>query len=82
VDALGGVRLLSQRSDINPRQIGLHGRSQGAWLVELVAAQTSAAFVITEVGGGVAPWQQETHSVEARIRADGFPADQIREALN
>src|SRR6266849_6497704 len=59
-DALAAVRYLKSRPEINPRQIGLWGISQGSWIVALAASRSKdVAFVITVAGDGVSPTQQE-----------------------
>ena len=66
-DALAGVELLKSRTDINRKQIGLWGLSQGAWLVELAASQSKdIAFIIAVSGGGVNPEFQEIKRTESR----------------
>ena len=82
-DVLAGVQFLKQRKDINSKQIGLYGCSQGAWIIELAASHSKdVAFLIPEVGGGVPVWQQASYAVGAQMRADGYPEDQISEAMD
>lgn len=81
-DALSGVELLKKRKDINPKQIGLWGISQGAWLVELAASRsTDIAFIIPVSGGGVNPEIQQVKWTELQMRADGFSEEDIQQAV-
>ena len=81
-DALAGVRFLSGRSDINRKQIGLWGPSQGGFL-SIVAASHSkdVAFAINYSGMIVPAWKQDLYRVEAEARADGLSSDEIAEAV-
>src|SRR5215475_1593442 len=47
-DVLAGVRYLKTRADINPKQIGLRGVSQGGWIAPIAAARSKEiAFLVT-----------------------------------
>lgn len=82
-DALASIQLLKGRRDINPKQIGLLGISQGGWLTPLAASLSKdVAFIIPIVGAAVTPTQQEQMRVELYMRADGFPEDDIEEAVS
>ena len=81
-DLLAGVRLLKNRRDINPRQIGVRGFSQGGWIASLAAARSKdVAFIhyISASGGGTIE-EQDTASLLAKMRADGFSEADIEEA--
>jgi pimeloyl-ACP methyl ester carboxylesterase len=81
-DALAGVELLRRRADINYRQIGLHGTSQGGWIAPLAASRSRAvAFLILVSAPAITPAQTELQSVEANVRAQGFAADQVSAAV-
>ena len=81
-DALGGVRLLQRRSEINPKQTGLYGRSHGGMVVPLAASLSNdVAFIINVSGAGVSPYQQMTYQAEAEMRRDGFSESDIAEAV-
>jgi pimeloyl-ACP methyl ester carboxylesterase len=81
-DALAGVELLRRRADINYRQIGLHGTSQGGWIAPLAASRSRAvAFLILVSAPAITPAQTELQSVEANVRARGFAADQASAAV-
>lgn len=82
-DMLAGVRLLKNRSDINPKQIGVRGASEGGWVSPLAAARSNGdvAFVISISAGALAVEGQENRRVEIQMRGDGFSESEIREAL-
>ena len=82
-DALAGLELLKNRPDINPRQIGLWGISQGGWLVGLAASRsTNVAFIIGVSGPGITPEAQGAFMVEHRMKAAGVSESDLREALS
>lgn len=81
-DLLAGVRLLKSRRDINPRQIGVRGFSQGGWIASLAAARSrDVAFImyISASGAGTIE-EQDTASLLAKMRGDGFSEAEIEEA--
>jgi dienelactone hydrolase len=73
--------MLRQRKDIDPKRIGIWGISEGGMIAPQVAAQTDIAFIVSVSGDVVRGDQQEIDRVELQLRADGFPEDQIREAV-
>lgn len=81
-DALAGVQLLLNRTDINPKKIGLWGLSQGGWLAPLAASRSnSISFVIVVSGGGVTPAEQELYDDEVKLRDKGFSEGEIKQAI-
>lgn len=69
-DALAGVRTLKLRADINPKQIGVSGFSQGGYVSPLAAARSSdVAFVIVGSAPGITPDEQNDFNVENALRA-------------
>ncbi len=81
-DALSGIHYLQSRKEINPKQVGLYGRSQGGIIAPLAAALSNdVAFVINVSGTGVAPYLQVTYQAEAQMRHDGFSEAEIAEAI-
>jgi dienelactone hydrolase len=81
-DAVATVEYLRKRADIDARDIGLWGHSQGGW-VSLVAASQSRAisFVIDHSGMMLPAWQQDLYRVGAEARADGVAEDDIARAV-
>jgi pimeloyl-ACP methyl ester carboxylesterase len=81
-DALAALRFAQGREDIDARQIGVWGASQGGWIGPLVASQSSAVtFVISQSGSGVSPEEQELYRSEAWLQADGVRQAEIRKAM-
>lgn len=83
-DATGAVRYLRARPDVaDPRRIGLWGLSQGAWIAPLAADRIDGiAFLVLVSGGGVTPARQELYDDEVRLRARGFSAAEIEQAMS
>jgi dienelactone hydrolase len=64
-DALAGVRALKLRADINPKQIGVSGFSQGGYVSPLAATRSrDVAFVIVGSAPGITPDEQNDFNVE------------------
>ena len=80
-DALAGVELLKKRDDIDVRQIGLWGHSEGGWVAPIAAAQSKdVAFVISFSGPGVTYAEVNKYADATRLRARGFSEADISEA--
>ncbi len=81
-DAVATVEYLRRRPDVDARNIGLWGHSQGGW-VSLVAASQSRAisFVIDHSGMLLPAWQQELYRVGAEARADGVIDEDVARAV-
>jgi pimeloyl-ACP methyl ester carboxylesterase len=80
-DALAAVELLKNRDDIDSRQIGLWGHSEGGWVAPIAAAQSKdVAFVISFSGPGVTYAELNKYADATRLRAHGFSETDIREA--
>lgn len=65
-DVRAAVRFLRTRSDIDPKQVGLLGHSEGAMLASMVAADSDAAFVVMLAGPGV-PGEQLLYTQAAQL---------------
>jgi pimeloyl-ACP methyl ester carboxylesterase len=80
-DALAGLGLLKNRPDINPRQIGLWGMSQGGYVVPLAASHCAdVAFIISMAGPGVTPEAQTAYCAEHWMKAEGYSKADVNEA--
>jgi len=80
-DGLAAVALLKARADINPKQIGVWGLSQGGWLGPLAASQSNdVAFVVAVSGPGVSPGEQMIFYYGNQLRARGFGGRDVDEA--
>src|SRR6266853_5872220 len=81
VDALAAVTLLKTRDDIDVRQIGLWGHSEGGWVAPIAAAQSKdVAYVISFSGPGVTYAEVNKYADANRLRAHGFSDADIRTA--
>jgi len=81
-DALAGVAFLKSRKDINPKQIGVWGFSQGATIAPYAASRSKdVAFVIMMGGGGIAGAEAEKNEQLATMRKRGLSDEEIKEAL-
>lgn len=76
-DGLAGLGLLQGRDDINSRQIGLLGGSQGGWIGPLMAARSDdVAFVISFSGPGVTPHEQNLYSFRNWLPETGITEEE------
>ena len=82
-EALAGIHYLQSRSQVNPKRVGLYGRSHGGIVAPLAASVSNdIAFIINISGAGVPPYQQVTYQAEAQMRRDGFSETDIAEAVS
>lgn len=80
-DVLAAVVLLKGRSDIDARDIGLWGGSQGSGVAARAAAQSEGiAFLISVSGGGINYEELATYQNANRLRAQGYSEQEIRDA--
>jgi alpha-beta hydrolase superfamily lysophospholipase len=80
-DGLAGLAFLKTRGDINPKQIGVRGISQGGWLGPLAASRSKdIAFVIAVSGPGVSPGEQMIFYYGNQLRAGGLADRDVEEA--
>jgi uncharacterized protein len=81
-DALAGVKFLKGRPDLNSKQTGLWGVSQGGWLVALAAAcSPDVSFIISQSGPGCTVEEQDVFNNGNRVRVDGFSEAEIKQAV-
>lgn len=72
-DALAGVEYLKGRPDIDPKQIGLFGHSQGAWVVPNAASRSKdVAFVIAGAASGLTGPENVLYEIDGELRYAGF----------
>ena len=80
-DGLAAIQFLKSRRDIDPKQIGVWGLSQGGWLGPLAASRSAdVAFVIAVSGPGVSPGQQMVFYYANELRARGMRESEVQEA--
>ena len=81
-DALAAVELLKKRDDIDVRQIGLWGHSEGGWVAPIAAAQSKdVSFIISFSGPGVTYAEVNKYAGATRLRARGFSEADISQAI-
>lgn len=81
-DAISGIHMLQTRPDINPKEIGIYGHSQGGSIAPFVASKSSdVAFVIGAAGGGVPMYEAEVNSLTNQTREKGISGDDLAEAI-
>jgi pimeloyl-ACP methyl ester carboxylesterase len=80
-DGLAAVELLRARKEVNRRQIGVWGVSQGGWLGPLAASRSpDVAFVIAVSGPGVSPGEQMIFYYANELRSQSFSDSEIAAA--
>lgn len=82
-EVMAGIRFLQSRDDIDSGRIGLWGISQGGWVIPLVASRwADVAFIIPVSAPGITPAEQDVYFIKAQLLADGFPEEQVRDAVS
>lgn len=78
-DARSGVEYLKSRKEINSRQIGLIGHSEGGLIAPMVASQTSdVAFIVLMAGTGVNGEEILYRQTDLIARASGVPDETVK----
>ena len=81
-DAVAAVHKLQRHPAIDPKQVGLFGASRGGWHAPLAASLSKdIAFLVLFVAPAVTPEEQEANRIEHTMRADGYPEEAIRKAV-
>lgn len=81
-DVIASIETLRIRSEIDPAKIGLYASSQGGWIAPIVAARSrSVAFLVCAACPATNLTAQEIIRTEAELRADGFSATEIQNAV-
>ena len=81
-DGVAAIHFLRARNDIDPKQIGLWGTSEGGWTAPMAASQVKGlAFLIIVSGGPLTPEEQGAYSIANRLRLSGSSDQSIDEAL-
>jgi pimeloyl-ACP methyl ester carboxylesterase len=80
-DGLAAIEFLQHRADVDSKQIGVWGLSQGGWLGPLAASQSkTVAFVIAVSGPGVSPGEQMIFYYANQLRSRNIQESDIAEA--
>ena len=81
-DASAAVDFLLKHEQINPRQIGLCGHSEGGLIAPMVAGmREDLAFIVLMAAPGVSGPEIVKSQSEAMLRAMKMPEDQIRQEM-
>lgn len=81
-DGAAAFDLLKTIPRVDPQRIGFYGISQGGWLAPMAAVmRPDAAFQVIVSSSAVSPARQMDYAAETQLRAAGFPAEDIRQAL-
>jgi len=82
-DALAGIEFLKTRPEINKRQIGVSGHSQGGWIAPLTSTiSKDVAFVMASAASGVSPDKQSIYHRANVMREMGFSEREIKIATD
>ena len=82
-DVLAGLEYLKSREEINPKQIGLIGHSEGGIIAPMVAVQSSdVAFIILMAGTGLTGEDILYLQTELIARAEGVSDEVIAKNLS
>lgn len=72
-DALAGVSWLRQRTDVDPRRIGLSGGSQAGWIIAIAASQSGdVAFAALQSGPAMSVGRQRAYAA-LTVNGDRVP---------
>jgi len=72
-DLLAGVAYLRTRADIDPKQIGLYGHSEGGWVAPEAAARSKdVAFIIAGAASGLPRQENIIYEIDGDMRWAGF----------
>lgn len=82
-DALAALRLLAQRTEIDRRQIGLWGVSEGGWVLPIAAAAApqEVAFLIVVSTTAESPAEQVRFEVGQSVERAGHGRDTAERAM-
>lgn len=77
-DLAAGVEAMRLRFDVNPREIGVFGLSQGGWVAPLANTMTDGIRHLVLVGApGTTPARQEIQRAVKVLSAEGYPAADV-----
>jgi pimeloyl-ACP methyl ester carboxylesterase len=80
-DALAGLRALKERKEINARQMGIVGHSQGGWIAPLaVTMSKDVAFIIVSAASALNAAEQSIFHRENVMREAGVSEQNIARA--
>jgi pimeloyl-ACP methyl ester carboxylesterase len=82
-EVMAAVRYLQSRPDIQADAIGLHGNSQGSWVIARAAAYypEEVAFIISVSGAAIPVSEQQIFSIQTQSAAAGLSQQDIDKAV-
>jgi pimeloyl-ACP methyl ester carboxylesterase len=81
-DALASVEWLKTREEINPKKIGLHGHSQGGWVVPEAASRSKdVAFIIAGAASGWDTFKNGEYEVRSNAADANLSQSEMEQAL-
>ena len=81
-EALTAIWFLQQRTDIDPRRIGLWGQSQGGNVASIAAGLSGeVAFIVATSPAGITLTEIQVTGLERQMRTDGVAQEQIEAAV-
>ena len=82
-DALAVVDILAAQVEIDPREVGFYGYSQGGWIGPEAASRSSAVAFMVLVGAcAVTPADQMRYATATALRAAGYGDAEVDQALS
>lgn len=82
-DALSAVEYLKSRKEINSKQIGIIGHSEGGMVTPIAATNSNdVAFIVLLAGPGVSGKDIIIRQTELILKANGTPDDEIKKDIN
>jgi len=81
-DYISAVELLKSFKEVNDKQIGIFGHSQGGTISPLVASKSNdISFIIANAATGDTLYKQDLYRVENNLKQNDFTADEISDAM-
>lgn len=81
-DIQAAITRLKLRPDVDVKNLGIWGMSQGGWIAPLAASQSvDVAFVIAVSAPAVSPAEQMDYSARFELYENGFSQDDITQML-
>lgn len=82
-DVLAGIAYLKTRKEIDPRQIGLIGHSEGGMIAPMAVNQSNdVAFIVSMAGPGVSGLELLKKQNAVILKASGLPVEQYNALIS
>ena len=82
LDIVSAMKFLERHPAINKNKIGVYGVSQGGWIASRVCAMNEkTAFIISNSGGGISPYDEEIFSYRTNMKFAGIDESGIEEGI-